>query len=88
MAVAASGCGKKETPPAAVAEAPAVQPAAMPAPAPAVVTVSNISLGKAISADKRITSTGTRFGSKDTIYVSVETLAENKTAGVSQFTIN
>ena len=65
-------CGKKEEP------AP-LPPAALPPAAPALPSLSAITLGKAIGADKRITAAADTFGVRDTIYVSVATTgaAEN-----------
>lgn len=40
---------------------------------PAVVSVSSVTLGNAIGADKRVASSMDSFGAKDTIYASVET---------------
>jgi hypothetical protein len=73
--VALAGCGKKEEPPKpapAPAPPPAVQ-APAPTPAPAGVTVSNISVGKAIGADKKVTAATDTFGKGDTLYASIDT---------------
>ncbi len=73
MALAA--CGKKEEPPkptATPAPPPPVQ-APAPVPAPAGVTVSTISLGKAIGADKKVSAPTDTFGKADTIYASIDT---------------
>jgi hypothetical protein len=40
---------------------------------PAVVSVSSVTLGNAIGADKRVASSMDTFGAKDTIYASVAT---------------
>ncbi len=57
-------CKKSEPPP----------PVATPATTlPAPVSVSGITLGKAIGADKRVTASVEVFGAKDTIYAVVET---------------
>lgn len=65
-------CGKKEEP----APPP---PAALPPPAPALPSLSAITLGKGVGADKRITAAADTFSVRDTIYVSVATTgaAEN-----------
>ena len=62
-------CGKKEPAP---APAPAPTPVA-PAPVPAGVTVSSVSLGKAVGADKKVTAASDTFAKGDTIYASVDT---------------
>ncbi len=62
------GCGKKsEAPPTASTPAPAATAA------PAGVTVSAITLGNALGANKKVTSPADSFGTKDTIYASVDT---------------
>lgn len=53
-------CQKKEAP----------KPAAAP---PAGVSVSAITLGNAIGADKKVTAPGDSFAKSDTIYAAVET---------------
>jgi hypothetical protein len=66
--VATLACSKSEAPP--------PTPAATAAPAttlPAPVTVSTVSLGTAIGADKRVMAATDTFSAKDTIYASVET---------------
>ena len=68
-------CGKKEPAP-APAPTPAPMPAApapAPAPVPAGVTVSSVSLGKAVGADKKVTAASDTFAKGDTIYASVDT---------------
>ena len=70
LLLALTACGKKEEPP-RKAEAPAA-PAA-PAPSPAGVTVTAITLGTAVGPDKKVTRSTDTFGSKDTIYASVDT---------------
>ena len=59
-------CGKKEEP----APPP---PAALPPPAPALPSLSALTLGKSVGADKRITAPADTFAVRDTIYVSVAT---------------
>ena len=65
-------CGKKEEP------APPPPPA-LPPPAPALPSLSAITLGKGVGADKRITAAADTFSVRDTIFVSVATTgsAEN-----------
>ena len=69
-------CGKKE-PPAPPAPPPASAPSPVPAPAPPPapvgVSVSAVTLGKAVGADKKVTAATDTFGTKDTIYASVDT---------------
>jgi hypothetical protein len=61
-------CQKGEPPP--PTPAPIVAPATtLPAP----VSVSAVTVGKAIGADKRVADPTDTFGAKDTIYASVET---------------
>ena len=74
-ALALGACGKKEEPKSAPAPAPAptTAPAPAPAPAPAAVAVSNLSVGKSIGADKKITGATDSFAKGDTMYVSVDT---------------
>jgi len=71
-AVALAACGKKEEPPKPAA-APAPPPLQAPVAAPAGVTVSTISLGKAIGADKKVSATTDAFGKSDTFYASIDT---------------
>jgi hypothetical protein len=67
LIVAVSGCGKKE-------EAPKAQsPTPVPPAATAGVTVTAITLGNAIGANKKVTQAADSFGKKDTIYASVDT---------------
>lgn len=68
-----AGC-KKEAPP------PPPPPPAAPAPkveapptAPAAVSVTGITMGKAIGADKKVTAAADSFAKGDTIYAVVET---------------
>lgn len=70
-ALALTACGKKEDPKTAPAPAPA--PTVAPAPAPTGVAVSNVSVGKAIGADKKVTAATDVFAKDDTMYVSVAT---------------
>jgi hypothetical protein len=64
-----SACGSKEEPATTVTPAPA--PA--PAPEPAGVSAGSITLGKAVDADKKITTPSEAFAKNDTIYASVDT---------------
>ena len=63
----AVACAKKEEPPATVAATPPAT--TLPAP----VSVSAVTLGKAVGADKKVNAPADVFGAKDTIYASVET---------------
>ena len=74
MALGVASCKKEETttPKSAPAPAPAPQVQAPP-PAPAAVSVANISLGKALGPDKKVTAATDIFGKTDTIYAVVET---------------
>ncbi len=68
-----AGCKKESSPPAPTAAptpAPQVQ---APPPAPAVVSVANISLGKALGSDKKVAAATDTFAKGDTIYAVVET---------------
>jgi len=72
VALAPMAC-KKNTPPPSETGSADTAPAA-PAPAPAeAFAVSDVTLGKAIGADKKVTTPSTSFGPKDTIYASVAT---------------
>lgn len=74
LALALAACGKKEEPPKAPpAPAPAPAPQATAPAAPAGVTVSKVSVGNAIGADKKITAATDTFARNDTMYASVET---------------
>ena len=68
-----ASCSKEAPPP--PPPAPKVAPAPVPAPtvAPAAVSVVNISLGKAIGADKKVSTATETFAKSDTIYAVVET---------------
>lgn len=68
-----AGC-KKESPPSAPATAPTPAPQVQaPPPAPDVVSVVNISLGKALGPDKKVAAATDTFAKGDTIYAVVET---------------
>lgn len=64
-----ASCGKNEVP--KTAPAPTTTSTA-PAPA-AGVQVSSIALGDSLGPQKRVTQPADKFGSKDTIYASVDT---------------
>ncbi|MGE5095412.1 MAG: hypothetical protein ACM3SO_09760 [Betaproteobacteria bacterium] len=68
-------CGKKEE--AAKAPPPPPPPTAAPqtaAPAaPAGVTVSNVTVGKAVGADKKVSAATDSFAKGDTMYASIDT---------------
>jgi len=67
LLVGGLACAKKEPPP---TPAPVTEPATtLPAP----VSVSAVTLGKAVGADKKVNAPADVFGAKDTIYASVET---------------
>src|SRR4030095_7308740 len=69
LLVGAQACSKSEpppTPPPSVAAAPTTT---LP-PAP---SVSGVTLGNAIGADKKVSAGSETFAAKDTIYASVET---------------
>jgi hypothetical protein len=72
-AVALAACGRKEPP--APPPPPAPAPVAAPAPAavPAGVTLSAVSLGKAVGADKKVSSVTEVFAKGDTIHASIDT---------------
>ncbi len=56
---------------------PTPAPAAVTAPAttlPPPVSVSSVTLGKSVSADKKVATAVDSFGAKDTIYASVDTV--------------
>lgn len=67
-ALALAACGKKEEP----KSAPAPAPTAAPAPS-AGIAVSGMTAGKAIGADKKVTTPTEAFAASDTMYVSVDT---------------
>ncbi len=68
-----NGC-KKEAPPPPPPPPPAAAPKVeAPPPAPPAVSVANITLGKAIGSDKKVTATTDTFAKTDTIYAAVET---------------
>lgn len=73
LAVAAlTACGGKDADTATDTLATSAPMNPLP-PASAAPTISTISLGKAIGADKRVTAPMETFGVRDTIYAAVET---------------
>ncbi len=68
VVAAGVACAKKEPEP-----TPAPPVAAPTTTMPAPVTVSSVTLGKAVGADKKVSEPTEVFGAKDTIYASVET---------------
>ena len=65
-------CQRSEPP--AAKPSPALSPVAVPAPPPAAnlpFKVTTVEVGKAVGADKRVTSPTTSFAANDTIYASV-----------------
>jgi hypothetical protein len=72
--MALASCGKEEPPkPSPTPASPPLVQAPAPVPAPAGVTVSTISLGKAIGADKKVSAQTDTFAKADTIYASIDT---------------
>lgn len=69
-----AGCKKEAPPPPPPPPAPAAAPKVeAPPPAPPAVSVANVTLGKAIGADKKVTAAADTFAKNDTIYAAVET---------------
>ena len=66
LVLAVGACSKSEAP-------KPQSPAQLPPPATAGVTVSAITVGKAIGADKKVTQAADSFAKTDTIYASVDT---------------
>jgi len=66
-AVLLVACGKKADKTDETAAAP---PAALPPPAPALPSLSAVTLGKGVGADKRVTAPADTFSVRDTIFVS------------------
>ena len=78
LTLSLTGC-KKEAPPSAPATAPKQAPQVQaPPPAPDVVSVANISLGKALGPDKKVAAATDTFAKGDTIYAVVETTGSGK----------
>lgn len=72
-------CSKKEAPP--PQEQPAAQPAPPPAPPP--LAVASIDLGKAVDADRKVGAPLAAFGTRDTIYASVNITGAGSNATLS-----
>ena len=71
--VALVACGKKEPPAPPPPPVPAPAPMPPPPPAPVGVTLSSVTLGKAVGADKRVSSPSEAFAKGDTIFASIDT---------------
>jgi hypothetical protein len=67
--VALTACKKAEAPAPAPTAVP-LPPTAVPAPA---VTITDLSLGKSVGADKKVQTPTDTFSTKDTIFASVST---------------
>jgi hypothetical protein len=67
LVVVAAACKSPAPPP------PPPTPVATPVPPPPPVSVAAVTLGNAIGADKKVTAPSETFGTKDTIYASVDT---------------
>ena len=87
-AAALAACGKKEPPPPPPPPAPAPMPVPAPAPPPAPVgvTLSAITLGKAVGADKKVAAALDAFAKRDTIYASIDTTGAGTAAVVAKWT--
>lgn len=72
LAGAAVACKKAPPPP-----PPAAPPAAVP------LSVSSVTLGKAVGADKSVAQALTTFGTRDTIYASVATVGSASSATIA-----
>src|SRR5262245_1111676 len=70
-AIAISGCKKKEPPAPAPTPVPVAEAPTMP-PAPAV-TITDVSLGNALTAEKKVQTPSDTFKPKDTIFAVVST---------------
>ena len=85
--VALAACGKKEEPPKVVATPPSPPPVqAPPAVAAAGVTVSAITVGKAIGADQKVAAATDTFGKDDTFYASIDTTGAGTTTLKAKWT--
>ncbi|HEY7409759.1 MAG TPA: hypothetical protein VII13_03395 [Vicinamibacteria bacterium] len=69
LALVAGVACKKEPPPPPPPPPVTAPPTTMPAP----VSVTTVTLGSAIGADKRVTAPSEAFGARDTIYAVVDT---------------
>ena len=68
-----AGCGKESPPPKPAAVTPPAPQVQAP-PAANVVSVANISLGKALGPDKKVAAPTDTFAKGDTIYAVVDTV--------------
>jgi hypothetical protein len=68
-----SACKKNEPPP----------PPPPPPAAPAQATVTTVSVGKSVGADKRITANADTIGRRDPMYVSVATTGDAQNAVIT-----
>ncbi len=87
-AFALAACGKKEPPPPPPPPPPAPAPAPAPAPPPAPVgvTLSAVTLGKAVGTDKKVTAAAEAFAKGDTIHASVDTTGAGSATLVARWT--
>jgi hypothetical protein len=86
-AFALAACGKKEPPPPPPpAPVPAPAPAPAPPPAPVGVTLSMVTLGKAVGADKKVTAATEAFAKGDTIHASIDTTGAGSATLVAKWT--
>jgi hypothetical protein len=81
-----AACGKKEPPPPPPAPAPAPAAAPAPAPAPVGVTLSAVTLGKAVGADKKVSAPTEVFAKGDTIHASIDTTGAGSATLVAKWT--
>jgi len=65
---------------------PAPPPAPPASPAATTPSVTSVQVGKSIGADKRVTSMGTTFAVRDTIYASVATAGSGTATLVARWT--
>lgn len=87
LAIGVAGCGKKpEAPKPVPAPPPVSTPAPAPPAAPAAVTLSAITIGNAIGADKKVTASLTTLGKNDTIYASVDTTGSGAASLTAKWT--
>ncbi|HSH71885.1 MAG TPA: hypothetical protein VK974_02395 [Methylophilaceae bacterium] len=71
-----SACGKNEDVSSSTAEPE--NPVALSAPSESGVVFSKVTLGHTLDDQKRVVDANTTFGSKDSVYVSVETTGTGK----------
>lgn len=84
--LALAACGKKEPPPPPPAPAPPPAAAPAPAPAPVGVTLSAVTLGKAVGADKKVSAPAEVFAKGDTIHASIDTTGAGSATLVARWT--